>query len=93
MAIVHKTPVIRTTAAQIVIMPLGVQYTTVNIFNSGTESIFVGDSTITTTGAQKGMTIATNTSLVLNMNAGDVLWAIAAATTTVGDVVIIFSGI
>jgi hypothetical protein len=93
MATVHLTPIVRASAQKLFTIPTGLQYTTVTIYNESAASIFVGDSTCTTSGANKGLTIAANASLVLNMNANDSLWAIAASVTSAGEVVIIYSGI
>jgi len=93
MALVHLTPIVRTAASKIFQMPSGIQYTTVNIYNGNANPIYVGDASLTTSGANKGMTIATESSLVISLNAGDSLYAIAASATTAGDVVIIYSGI
>jgi hypothetical protein len=93
MAVVHLTPIVRASVHQILQIPSGVQYTTVSIYNGSANAIFVGDKTCTTSGANKGMTIAADSSLVLCLNAGDVLYAIAASATSAGDVVILFSGI
>jgi len=93
MATIHLTPIVRATAQKLFTIPTGVQYTTVTIYNGSAASIFVGDATCTTTGANKGMTVAAAGSLVLNMNANDSLWAIAASATAAGEVVIIYSGV
>ena len=93
MATVHLTPIIRTATQKIIQIPTGVQYTTVTIYNGSAAAIFVGDASTTTTGSNKGMTIAAASSLVINMNANDALYAIAASATSAGDVVILYSGI
>ena len=93
MAIVHQNPIVNTTATQLLKLPTGVQYTTVTIYNGSAASIFVGGSSVATSGATKGMTIAAASSLVLALNANDALWAIAASATSAGEVVVIYSGI
>jgi hypothetical protein len=93
MALVHLTPIVRAVAGELFKLPSGVQYTTVTIYNGSASAIFVGDSTISTSGTRKGLTIGATSSLVLNMNSGDSLWAIAASATSAGDVVVLYSGI
>ena len=93
MAVVHSSTVVRTTPTRILQIPSGVQYTTVTIYNGNANSIFIGDATISTSGATKGVTVAAASSAVICLNAGDVLYAIAAAATAAGDVVVLYSGI
>lgn len=93
MAVVHSSTIVRTTPTRILQIPSGVQYTTVTIYNGNANSIFIGDATISTSGATKGVTVAAATSAVVCLNAGDVLYAIAAAATAAGDVVVLYSGI
>jgi hypothetical protein len=93
MALVHSSTIVQTTPTKILQMPSGVQYTTVTIFNSNAAAIFIGDSTLTTSGNKKGVTVASASSIVICLNAGDALYAIAAAATAAGDVVVLFSGI
>jgi hypothetical protein len=93
MALVHSLPIVKTVATQLLKMPTGIPYTTVTIYNGSAASIFVGDASLTTSGANKGMTIAAASSLVLCLNANDALYAIAASATAAGDVVILYSGI
>lgn len=93
MAVVHSSTVVRTTPTRILQIPSGVQYTTVTIYNGNANSIFIGDATISTSGATKGLTVAAASSAVICLNANDVLYAIAAAATAAGDVVVLYSGI
>ena len=93
MALVQQNPIVTSTAAKLLQLPNGVQYTTVTIYNGSAASIFVGGSSVATSGATKGATIAAASSLVINLNASDSLWAIAASATSAGDVVVLYSGI
>lgn len=93
MAVVHSSTIVRTTPTRILQIPSGVQYTTVTIYNGSAASIFIGDATVSTSGAARGITVATLSSAVICLNAGDVIYAIAAAATAAGDVVVLYSGI
>ena len=93
MALVQQNPIVTTAAGKLLQLPSGVQYTTVTIYNGSASPIYVGGSSVATSGATKGATIAATSSLVICLNAGDALWAIAASATSAGDVVVLYSGI
>ena len=65
--------------------------TPISIYNGHSASIFIGDSTITTSGATIGRTIATATSQVFYASAGDTIYAISAAASAAGAIVITYS--
>ena len=65
--------------------------TPVNIHNGHSAAIFVGDSTITTSGATIGRTIAASANQIMYVNANDVIYAISAAASAAGAVVITYS--
>jgi len=65
--------------------------TAINIYNGHSAAIFVGDATITTSGATIGRTIANGTSQIFYANAGDMIYAISAAASAAGAVVITYS--
>ena len=65
--------------------------TAINIYNGHSAAIFIGDSTITTSGATIGRTIANATSQIFYANAGDIIYAISAAASASGAVVITYS--
>jgi hypothetical protein len=65
--------------------------TPVNIHNGHSAAIFVGDSTITTSGATIGRTIAANANQIMYVNANDVIYAISAAASAAGAVVITYT--
>lgn len=65
--------------------------TPVSIYNGHSASIFIGDSTITTSGATVGRTIATATSQIFYVNANDIIYAISAAASAAGAIVITYS--
>ena len=65
--------------------------TPVNIYNGHSAAIFIGDSTITTSGATIGRTIANATSQIFYVNPGDVVYAISAAASAAGAIVITYT--
>lgn len=65
--------------------------TPINIYNGHSAAIFIGDSSISTSGATIGRTIANATSQVFYANPGDVIYAISAAASAAGAVVLTYS--
>jgi hypothetical protein len=65
--------------------------TPVNIHNGHSAAIFVGDATITTSGATIGRTIAANANQIMYVNANDVIYGISAAASAAGAVVITYT--
>jgi hypothetical protein len=65
--------------------------TPVNIHNGHSAAIFVGDATITTSGATIGRTIAANGNQIMYVNANDVIYGISAAASAEGAVVITYT--
>jgi hypothetical protein len=65
--------------------------TPINIYNGHSAAIFIGDSTITTSGATIGRTIANATSQIFYANAGDTIYAISAAASAAGAIVLTYS--
>ena len=65
--------------------------TPIVIYNGHSASIFIGDSTITTSGATIGRTIATVTTQTIYASAGDIIYAISAAQSTAGIIVLTYS--
>lgn len=63
----------------------------IQIYNGHSAAIFVGDSTITTSGATIGRTIAASGSLQLWLNSGDTIYAISAAGSAAGAIVLTYS--
>ena len=59
--------------------------------NGHSAAIFVGDSTITTSGATIGRTISASANQVLYASAGDIIYAISAAASATGAVVLTYS--
>jgi hypothetical protein len=69
-----------------------VPYTAVQVFNNTGATIYVGDATITATGATVGNGITNGSSLQIWLNANDVLHVICASTPA-GSVSVLYSGV
>ena len=65
--------------------------TPVTLYNGHSASIFVGDASITTSGATIGRTIPAASSQTFYVNANDVIYGISAAASTAGAIVITYS--
>jgi hypothetical protein len=65
--------------------------TPVTVYNGHSASIFVGDSSIATSGATIGRTIAAANSQTFYVNANDIIYAISAAASAAGAIVITYS--
>jgi len=92
MATRHINNQVQTTATLIVDLEEGAgRLVPVTIYNGHSASIFVGDKTITATGATIGRTIAAASSQTFYMNGGDQFYAISAAQTAAGVVVVTYS--
>ena len=65
--------------------------TPITIYNGHSASIFIGDSTTTTSGATIGRTLATTASQTFYVSAGDMIYAISAAASAAGAIVITYS--
>lgn len=93
MALVHTNSQVFTTVTPLITMPQTARYTAVSIQNGHSAAIFVGDKTITATGATVGHSIAAGATYQLWLNAGDMVYAISAANTAAGVVSVLYSGI
>ena len=92
MATQHINASTFTTATPILTVQGGVaRNTPVNIHNGHSAAIFVGDASITTSGATIGRTIAANGNQVFYVNANDVIYGISAAASATGAIVITYS--
>ena len=92
MATKHINNQVQTTVTLIVDLEEGAgRLVPVSIYNGHSASIFVGDSTITATGATIGRTITAASSQIVYMNGGDKFYAISAAQTAAGVVVVTYS--
>ena len=94
MALVHLNSTAGTTPTLICQVTAGIQRgVAVQIQNGDSASIWIGDSSITTSGATKGHLIAASGTFQLWLNTGDKVYAISAAGTAAGAVVITYSGV
>lgn len=92
MALIHVNATSQTTPLPILIVKQTARpQTAVTIYNGHSASIFVGDATITTSGATIGRTIPAATSQTIYMSGGDTLYAISAAASTAGAIVSTYS--
>ena len=94
MALVHLNSTAGTTPTLICQVQTGLQRgVAVQIQNGDSASIWIGDSSITTSGATKGHLIAASGTFQLWLSPTDKVYAISAAGTAAGAIVITYSGI
>lgn len=93
MALVHASATVGTTATLICSVQVGLGSVPVQINNQNAQPIFIGDSTITSSGAGRGTRIASNANFQVWAHGGDNIYAISAAGTSAGDVSVLYSGI
>jgi len=94
MALIHINATAATTPSLICQVVAGLQRSVaVQIQNGDSASIWIGDSTITASGTTKGHLITAGSTFQLWCNPGDKIYAISAAGTAAGAVVITYSGI
>lgn len=65
--------------------------TPITVYNGHSAAIFVGDSTIATSGATIGRTIAAGVSQTFYVSAGETIYAISAAASATGAIVLTYS--
>ena len=93
MALVHINGTAGTTPSLVCTVQGGIQRgTAVQIQNGDSASIWIGDSSITVSGATKGHLITAGTTFQLWCNPGDKIYAISSAGTAAGAIVITYSG-
>jgi hypothetical protein len=92
MALQHINASTQTTATILHTVKTGLKgAVAVQIYNGHSAAIFIGDSTVTTSGATIGRTIAASGNLQLWLNSGDQIYAISAAASASGAIVITYS--
>jgi hypothetical protein len=92
MATQHVNASTFTTATPLLTIKGGVaRNTPITLYNGHSAAIFIGDASITTSGATIGRTIAASASQTFYVNANDVIWGISAAASTTGVIVITYS--
>jgi hypothetical protein len=65
--------------------------TPISIHNGHNAAIFIGDQTITTSGATIGRTLASGANQVFYASANDIIYAISAAASATGAIVLTYS--
>ena len=65
--------------------------TPITVYNGHSAAIFIGDATITTSGATIGRTLPAATSQTFYVNGGDIVYAISAAASATGAIVITYT--
>jgi hypothetical protein len=93
MALVHANAQSFTTATILFTLPTGIKQSAVQICNNHSAVLYIGGSTVTTSGATRGSQIAANATQQVWLNAGDSVWGITAANTAAGAISIIYSGV
>jgi hypothetical protein len=92
MAFTHVNASTQTTAAVLFQISKDARpLTPVTVYNGHSASIFIGDSTITTSGATIGRTIPAASSQTFYVNANDIVYAISAAASATGAIVATYS--
>lgn len=92
MALVHLNATVGTSPTALVTLPAGQPSTAVQVCNNHTAVIYLGDTTVATSGATRGNQLAVNASVQIWLRPGDTLYAVSAAATAAGAVSIIYSG-
>jgi len=89
MPLVHTNNTVGTTGQVVYSVPTGNrQNVPVYVDNLDTAPIWIGDAGITTSGATQGIKIASGGSRQLWLNAGDQIYAVSAAGTGAGLVIV-----
>jgi len=93
MALVHVNATTATTPQPLFTLPSGLPSTAVQICNNHTAVLYIGDATVSTSGATRGSQIAVNASQQVWLRSGDTVYGITAAASAAGAISIIYSGI
>jgi hypothetical protein len=92
MAFNHINAATFTTPRPIFTAKFGIpRQTPITVYNGHSATIFIGDETITTSGATIGRTLTASNSQTFYVNGGDVVYAISAAASAAGAIVITYS--
>jgi len=91
MAIVHLNKTVTTAVTALTTLDSITEYTAVSIQNNDSAAIYVGDATISTSGANKGHTVANGTTFQIWLRANDTIYAISAAGTAANAVSVLYS--
>ena len=91
MAIVHVNKTVATTATLLTTLNSITEYTAISIQNNDSASIFIGDSTLTVSGTNKGHVVAAGATYQLWLRASDAIYAISSAGTAANAVSVLYS--
>jgi hypothetical protein len=92
MALQHINSQVQTTATLIAELPVSMgRNIAVQIYNNHSSAIYIGDESITTSGATIGRPMSATSSFQLWLNGGDKIYAISAAQTADGACIVTFS--
>jgi hypothetical protein len=93
MAFNHINATTFTTPTAIFTAPTGLpRQTPITIYNGHSAAIFIGDVTISTSGATIGSTLNNAARLTLYVNSGDIIYAVSASGSAAGAIVITYAG-
>jgi hypothetical protein len=91
MAIVHVNKTVATTVTLLTTLNSITEYTAISIQNNDSASIFIGDNTVTVSGANKGHVVAAGATYQLWVRASDAVYAISSAGTAANAVSVLYS--
>lgn len=92
MALIHVNAQTATSAVVLLTVKQSARpQTAVTLYNGHSAAIFVGDASITTTGATIGRTIPATTAQTIYLSGGEVLYGISAAASAAGAIVFTYS--
>ena len=92
MAFIHvNTQTLTVPSVLLQISPNAKPLTPITVYNGHSAAIFVGDKTIATSGATIGRTIPAASSQTFYVNANDIVYAISAAASATGSVVVTYT--
>ncbi len=93
MALIHQSFTVGTSPVLLATIADKDPETTVQIVNDDNNSIYIGDATVATSGADKGLTVKKDSVYSIKLNAGDKLYGIAAIATGSNAVSVLYSSI
>ena len=92
MTLHHSAITVGTTPTLLATIPAKSDPVALLIFNNDNSAIFIGDSSITTSGANQGLQVSkSTTSSQVWLHAGDSLYGISVAGTSANAVAILYS--
>jgi hypothetical protein len=92
MALQHINTQVQTTPTIIADLPVSMgRNIAVQIYNNHSSPIYIGNDTISTSGATIGRPMSATSSFQLWLNGGDKIYAISAAQTAAGACIVTFS--